>query len=164
MIPALLLAAAAAMPLGVAEGRCRADEPGPALLITVEGLKDRRGALRAELYPARDGDFLADDSVLLRQGKSFRRAVEPVPASGTVRICLRAPAPGTYALAVIHDRQDGGAFSLLHDGIGFAGNPRLGMAKPKAAEAAITVGEGLTPTAVVMNYRRGLFSFGPIGR
>lgn len=148
--------------LGTAEARCRPHEPGPALIVTVEGLKDRVGMLRAELYPARDGDFLADDNVLIAQGKTFRRAVITVPAAGTVSLCLRVPAPGTYALSVVHAREGGHGFSLLHDGIGFASNPKLGHSKPHADQASVAVHEGLTTTRVVMNYRSGLFSFAPI--
>jgi hypothetical protein len=49
--------------LGMAEGRCRANEPGPAFMINVVGLKDRGGTMKAELYPANDTDFLADDNI-----------------------------------------------------------------------------------------------------
>lgn len=166
---AMALAIAAAAPtlrstpsLGVAEGRCRPNESGPAIVATVVGLKDRRGRLRAELYPADDHDFLADDNVLVAAGKVFRRAVIDIPAAGDPKLCLRVPGPGTYALAVVHARDGGGGFKLLRDGIGFAGNPALHMRKPTAAEAAIVTHSGLTTVRIVMNYRRGLFSFGPL--
>lgn len=90
-----LLAAAALMPsspdLGKAEGQCRAHEPGPAFLIDVDGLKDRQGQLKLELYPAAERDFLADDNILLSQGKTFRRVEVPVPQTGVPRLCIRAP-------------------------------------------------------------------------
>lgn len=150
--------------LGTAEARCRPHESGPALIVEIDGLKDRVGILRAELYPARDGDFLADDNVLIGQGKTFRRAVVTVPSAGPASLCLRVPAPGTYALSVVHARDGGHGFSLLHDGIGFASNPKLGHSKPHADQASVAVHEGLTTTHVVMNYRSGLFSFAPIKR
>lgn len=177
MILPVVLALAAASPavsrtvmppstpaLGTAEARCRPHEPGPALIVDVDGLKDRVGVVRAELYPARDGDFLADDNVLVGQGKTFRRAVLAVPATGPVSLCLRVPGPGTYALSVVHARDGGHGFSLLHDGIGFASNPKLGHAKPHADQASVAVHAGLTTTHVVMNYRSGLFSFAPLKR
>ncbi|WP_443025660.1 DUF2141 domain-containing protein [Sphingomonas sp. PB2P12] len=148
--------------LGTVEARCRPHETGPALVVDVDGLKDRVGVLRAELYPARDGDFLADDNVLIGAGKTFRRAVITVPATGAVSLCLRVPAPGTYALSVVHARDGGHGFSLLHDGIGFASNPKLGHSKPRADQASVAVHDGITTTHVVMNYRSGLFSFAPI--
>ena len=56
MIVALLALAAtpiASTPaLGTAAAQCRPHEPGPAIVVTVEGLKDRAGNLRAEVYPA----------------------------------------------------------------------------------------------------------------
>lgn len=148
--------------LGQAEGRCRANEPGPALVVLVEGLKDRSGRLKLEVYPANDRDFLADDNVLISAGKTFRRVVAPVPASGTPRLCVRLPGPGTYSVMVMHDRNNNHKFELSKDGVGFTGNPRLGLSRPKARAASISVGSGVEQTRVVMNYRTGLFSFGPL--
>lgn len=149
--------------LGIAEGRCRPNEPGPALLITVTGLKDRGGTIKAELYPANQEDFLQDDNVLVNAGKTFRRAVVAVPQSGPVEICLRAPSAGTFALSLLHDRDGNGRFGLSTDGVGFGANPDgLGPSKPRVAVARVTVGGGVTPVTVRMMYRRGLFSFGPL--
>ena len=50
--------------LGKAEAHCGPNDAGPAVLITVTGLKDRKGLLRAELYPDNDRDFLGDDLAL----------------------------------------------------------------------------------------------------
>jgi uncharacterized protein (DUF2141 family) len=165
VIVAALLAAAAlrSVPtLGMAEGRCRPDEPGPALIVTLAGLKDRAGLVRAELYPDNDTDFLADDNVLIGAGKTFRRVERSVPSAGPVELCLRVPAPGSYALSVLHDRDGNRKFGMASDGVGFAGNPRLGWHKPRAADATVHAGPGLTRLTVRMNYRRGLLSFGPL--
>src|SRR3954454_6349672 len=51
---------------GTSGGSCRANEAGPALRVHVEGLKDRTGIVRLELYPDRTGDFLADEARLLK--------------------------------------------------------------------------------------------------
>ncbi|WP_176594591.1 DUF2141 domain-containing protein [Sphingobium sp. EM0848] len=165
MIAAFLIAGAAipsTPDLGKAEGQCRANENGPAFLVEVLGLKDRAGRLKLELYPANDEDFLADDNILVGAGKTFRRVEEATPASGPVQLCIRAPGPGTYALSLMHDRDSNRRFSLSIDGIGFPGNPKLGWSKPHAAAAKATVGSGPTRIAIKMNYRRGLFSFGPL--
>ncbi|MBA2920502.1 DUF2141 domain-containing protein [Sphingomonas sp. MAH-20] len=148
--------------LGLAEGRCRRDEPGPAFIIDVTGLKDRKGLIRVELYPADDRDFLADDNVLIAAGKPFARVERPVPQSGPVELCIRAPAPGSYALSLLHDRDGNRKFGLSTDGVGFPGNPRIGLGKPHAAQASAEVGTGIRRLSVRMNYRRGLFSFGPV--
>lgn len=148
--------------LGKAEGQCRPNENGSAFLVEVTGLKDRKGRLKLELYPANDADFLADDNILVAAGKTFRRVEMPVPATGPVQLCIRAPGPGSYALSLMHDRDANRRFSLSVDGIGFAGNPKLGWSKPHAAAATAAVGPGPTRIAIRMNYRRGLFSFGPV--
>jgi uncharacterized protein (DUF2141 family) len=147
--------------LGKAEGQCRRGEEGPALLVEVAGLKDRRGLLKLELYPANDADFLQDDNVLIAAGKVFRRVEIPVPQASTVELCIRAPASGIYALSLLHDRDGNHRFGLSVDGIGFGGNPKLGWSKPRAAAASVRVGTTPTRTRIVLNYRRGLLSFGP---
>ena len=148
--------------LGKAEAACRPNEAGPAVLVLVTGLKDRDGRLKAELYPATDDDFLADDNVLIMAGKVFRRVEMPLSVSGPVQVCLRIPGPGAYALTVLHDRDSNRKFGLSTDGVGFSGNPKLGLSKPRAASARFVAGSGLSPVTVRMNYRRGLFSFGPL--
>lgn len=164
MIPLLILAAfiPSTPDLGKAEGQCRANESGPAFLVDIVGLKDRQGTLKLELYPSNDEDFLADDNILVMAGKAFRRVETPVPASGPVQLCIRAPAPGTYSLSVLHDRDRNRKFAWTIDGIGFPGNPKLGWSKPKAAATRATVGSGVAHVSVTMNYRRGLLSFGPL--
>lgn len=149
--------------LGKAEGRCRAGESGPALIVRVDGLKDRRGNLKLEVYPANDQDFLQDDNILIEQGKTFRRVEQPVGAGNPVEVCVRIPGPGTYAVSVLHDRDGNRKFGLSVDGITFSGNPKLGPSKPKAARSSVVVtSNGISRIAVTMNYRTGLLSFGPL--
>lgn len=167
LLLALLPAAAAAQVesspnLGKAEGQCRPDEPGPAVIITADGLKDRRGTLRAELYPDNDSDFLEDDNILVNAGKTFRRVEMAVPAAGAVQICIRTPGPGSYTLSLLHDRDSNRKFGLSTDGVGFPNNPRLGLSKPKASAVHFRTGPGLTEITIRLNYRKGLFSFGPL--
>ncbi len=149
--------------LGKAEAACRANEAGPALLIEVSGLKDRKGLLRAELYPANDADFLADDNLLIQQGKTFRRVDMSIPPAGNPLICLRVPSPGSYSLSILHDRDRNLKFNLLSDGIGFSGNPVLARSKPKAAATTLIAGSELTRIKVTLNYLRG-FSMRPLSK
>ena len=162
----LLLAAAAAVPssptLGIAEGRCRPGEPGPAFLVNVQGLYDRQGRIKVEVYPSNNQDFLADDNVLINAGKIFRRVDVPTPAQGPVQLCIRVPQAGAYSLMVLHDRDSNHRFGLSGDGIGFGGNPRLRWGRPSAAATRVVAGPRITSINVVINYRRGM-AFRPLG-
>ena len=84
--------------LGKAEGRCRPNEEGPALLVEVKGLKDRSGRLKLEVYPSNDADFLKDDNLLIGEGKTFRRVEADVPQGGAATLCVRIPGPGAYSV------------------------------------------------------------------
>ncbi len=159
----LLAAAVPSSPsLGIAEGRCRSNEPGPAILVNVTGLRDRQGRIKLEIYPSNSQDFLADDNVLINAGKTFRRVDLPLPAQGPVRLCVRVPSAGAYSLLVLHDRDGNHRFGLTGDGIGFGGNPRLRRGRPSAEETRVAAGARITVVDVVMNYRRG-FSYRPLG-
>jgi uncharacterized protein (DUF2141 family) len=150
--------------LGKTEAQCRPNEAGPAVLVLATGLKDRKGKLKAELYPATEEDFLADDNVLIMAGKPFRRVEMAVPPSGPVQLCIRVPGPGNYALILLHDRDSNRKVGLSTDGIAFSNSPKLGLSKPKAEAVTFKAGPGLTPVTLRLNYRRGLFSFGPIDK
>ncbi|WP_294293430.1 DUF2141 domain-containing protein [uncultured Sphingomonas sp.] len=134
---------------------------GPALQVTVTGLKDRTGRLKLELYPANADDFLKDDTDLMKEGKVFRRAWAATPMSGAVVICIRAPAPGRYALLFTHDRDGKNKFNFWRDGAGFVGSANLGRARPKLDQALVTVGAGVTPVTIRAQYLRGLSGFAP---
>ena len=142
--------------LGKAEGRCRANEAGPAILVDVTGLKDRHGLIKLEVYPANDGDFLADDNQLVGAGKVFRRVEQAMNPAGPVTLCVRVPGPGSYSIVVLHDRDANHKFGWWGDGVGFAGNPKLGWHKPPAQSARMTAGFGMARITIVMNYRHGL--------
>lgn len=147
--------------LGQAEGRCRANERGPSFFVNIDGFKDRTGQIKLEVYPANDDDFLEDDNLLIMAGKTFRRVVVPTPKSGPVNLCVRVPGPGPYSVMVLHDRDQDRKFKWTVDGVGFAGNPRLGWSKPKAAKARAVAGDGPTNIDIVLNYRRG-FGMSPL--
>jgi uncharacterized protein (DUF2141 family) len=149
---------------GVAQGgNCAASATSPTLMIVVTGLKDRKGHLRAELYPDNDTDFLADNDLLVKQGKAFRRVdLELSSAAGTT-LCMNTPPAGRYALSVLHDRNVNLKFDFMSDGVGFAGNPPIGHSKPKAALARILIQPGLQKITIVLNYLRG-FGFSPLPR
>lgn len=171
LLAAALALAAAATPaaaqapiLGKEAALCEAGAtPAAALLIQVRGFKVRTGTIRAELYPANERDFLSDKNKLLEAGKLFRRVIVDVPAAGPLFTCLGAPAPGPYALAILHDPDGKRGFNAFKDGAGFPGDPRLGLSRPPVAKATIFVGPGVTATRITLQYLRGL-SVGPVAR
>lgn len=162
-VPAMLTipAPAAAQILGSDAAAC-SPGGGPAILAQVTGLKDRKGRLKLELYPANEADFLEDDDKLIAAGKTFRRVWTGVPASGAVAICIRVPHPGRYALLVTHDRDGRNKFNFFADGAGFPGEGKLGMSRPKVERAIVEVGSATAERVVRMQYLRGLGGFAPV--
>ncbi len=164
LIPFALLVGttpAGATVLGADAAACA--EGGPAVLVTVVGLKDRTGELKLELYPPDEQDFLKDDRDLLKQGKLFRRVRAPVPPAGNPEICIRVPRPGRYALLFTHNRDGRNKFSIWSDGAGFASNQRLGRSRPKVGQAIVEVPAGVARVTIRAQYLRGLSGFGPMG-
>ena len=161
-LPAMLTipAPAAAQILGSDAAAC-SPGGGPAILAEVTGLKDRKGRLKLELYPANEADFLEDDDKLIAAGKTFRRVWTGVPASGAVAICIRVPHPGRYALLLRHNRTGKDKFSFWSDGVGFRDARPIGRSRPDVAQAGVEAGAGVTHITIRMQYLRGLGGFGP---
>jgi len=127
-----------------------------AALVRVTGFKDREGRLRLQYYSDDPKSFLAS-------GTYIRRQEMPMTPAGDMVLCITVPAPGRYAFVVLHDRDEDGRLSIWSDGVGFSNNPRLALAKPKVEPLLVTIGAGVTPIPIVMNYRRG-FSVRPLDR
>jgi uncharacterized protein (DUF2141 family) len=134
---------------------------GPAIQVNVFDLKDRRGQLKLELYPATDADFMRSDTDLIAEGKIFRRVTVDAPAEGQVAMCIRVPHPGRYALLFIHSRRAQDKFDVWQDGVGLRSNTRIGRARPAAADAAVEVGSGVAVFDIRTQYLRGLGGFSP---
>lgn len=141
--------AAQAPVLGSDAAACQPGGAGHAALVRVTGFKDRVGNLRLQYYSDDPKTFLAS-------GAYIRRQEMPMTAAGDMVICITVPTPGRYAFVVLHDRDKDGRLSIWTDGVGFSNNPKLALAKPKIEKLLHSVGPGVTPMAIVMNYRRGL--------
>lgn len=156
-------AAAQARVLGSDADACIA-RTGPAIEVAIQGLKDRTGRLKLELYPGNADDFLKDDRDLKAEGKFFRRVLAATPADASITLCIKAPAPGQYALFVTHDRDGKNKFNFWTDGAGVPSNQKLGRSKPKLSMAMVNVPAGVARATIRMQYIRGVIpSFGPIG-
>lgn len=150
-----------AVPQGADRDACMRGD-GPAFLVRVDGLKDRVGRMKVELYPATDADFLKPDHDLLKEGKTFRRVWADVPAQGPVAMCIRAPAPGSYALVFTHQRKGTQKFDIWVDGVGVPGSAKIGRSKPSMNEARVAAGRGVTAADITVQYIRGLGGFAPV--
>jgi uncharacterized protein (DUF2141 family) len=157
----LALPAAPALAQDPVDGSC-AIGSGPRLYVNVQGLKDRTGRLKLELYPANEADFLKDDRDLKKEGKPFRRVWAQTPQSGAVTLCIRAPAAGQWALLFTHDRDGKNKFNFWQDGAGFTSGQRLGRSRPKVGQARVNVPAGGGTVTVRAQYLRGLGGFGPL--
>lgn len=156
---ALMPAAAVAAPLGPDAAACEAGHP--AILASIVGLKDRKGIVKLELYPATQADFTRDDHDLIAEGKTFRRVSVAPPASGPVSLCLRVPGPGRYALLMTHNRDGQNKFSYKIDGAGLPANRKIGYAKPKVDVAIVEVGAGVLSLTIRAQYFSLFGGFSP---
>lgn len=157
---AALAAPAHAGPVGAEAGAC-VSGTGPAIKVNIQGLKDRTGRLKLELYPANQADFLKDDRDLKAEGKFFHRVWADTPARGSVQMCIKVPTPGQYALLFTHDRDGKNKFNVWKDGAGFPGSAKIGRKRPQLAQALINVGPGVTTTNIRTQYLRGVSGFAP---
>lgn len=164
VLSAALLAAALTVPaspaaaaLGPDAAACSPGANRSALLVSVNGFKNRVGKLRVQLYGGNPADFL-------ERGKRMKRIDLPVSRSGAMNVCVAVPRAGTYAIAVRHDADNNGKTNW-NDGGGFSNNPKLSILKlkPSARAVSVTVGGGMKVVPVVLNYRSGL-TIAPIGK
>src|SRR6476659_7958008 len=78
--------APAAAIVGDAEACARGDS---AVLVRVDGFKERQGMLRVQIYGSNPADFLA-------KGKKLKRVEVPVAKAGRMDVCVALPGPGNY--------------------------------------------------------------------
>jgi uncharacterized protein (DUF2141 family) len=125
--------------------KCRGD--GPAVRITVSGVKSSRGTLRVQLYRATRADWL-------ETGRWLNRIELPARA-GTMSVCMPAPGPGTYGIAIRHDVNNNDETDLTQDGGGMSNNPSINifnLGKPSYSKVAFTLGREVKPMAIRMRY------------
>lgn len=143
--------------LGPDAAACSPGANRPAVLVSINGFKNRVGKLRIQLYGDNPADYLV-------RGKKLKRIDLPVTRTGAMNVCVAVPKPGKYAIAVRHDADNNGKTNW-NDGGGFSNNPKLSILKlkPPLRTTAVAVGTGVKTVPVVLNYRSGL-SIAPIGQ
>jgi len=125
--------------------KCRGD--GPAIRITVSGVKSSRGTLRVQLYRATRQDWL-------ETGRWLNRIELPARA-GTMSVCMPAPQAGTYGIAIRHDINGNGDTDLTQDGGGMSNNPSINvfnLGKPSYSKVAFSLGHEVKAMTIRMRY------------
>ncbi|MEZ5743132.1 MAG: DUF2141 domain-containing protein [Sphingomonadaceae bacterium] len=120
---------------------------GPAVMVTVDGVKSSQGKIRVQSYRATSGEWL-------KKGKWLTR-VETSARAGTMTFCLPVPASGSYGIAVRHDVNGNGSTDLRSDGGGMSNNPSINifnLGKPSYTKTAFPVGNGVKSIRIQMKY------------
>jgi uncharacterized protein (DUF2141 family) len=118
--------------IGNDPARCRGD--GPAVNVTVTGIKSSTGRVRVQLYRATKADWL-------EKGRWIHRIEAPARA-GSMTFCMPVPAAGSFGIAVRHDVNGNGETDLTQDGGGVSNNPSINvfnLGKPSFDKASFQV-------------------------
>ena len=139
-------AAAAGQEVSNDLSRCTAGK-GPAVLVSVRGVKEAAGKIRVQSYPANGSAWLA-------KGRWLHR-IETRANAGSMSFCVPVPAEGKYGIAVRHDRNANGKTDIRQDGGGFSNNPSisiLNLGKPSVSKVAFQAGPGVTKITINLKY------------
>jgi uncharacterized protein (DUF2141 family) len=126
--------------------QCRSGN-GPAVLVTVDGVKASKGRIRVQSYRATAADWL-------KKGRWLNRIEAPAKA-GTMTFCVPVPESGSYGIAVRHDLDGDGKTDLSGDGGGMSNNPSINifnLGRPSYTKTAFAVGSGVKSIRINMRY------------
>lgn len=127
-------------------GKCSAGA-GPAVRINISDVKSSSGKIRVQLYRATKRDWL-------ETGRWLNRIELPARA-GSMTVCMPAPGPGTYGIAIRHDINNNGKTDLTQDGGGMSNNPSINvfnLGKPSYSKVAFSLGDEVKAMAIRMRY------------
>ncbi len=145
VLVAMVAQPSAAQAIGPDAAACSGAGHGTALLVRIEGLKERAGLLRVSTYVASDAEWLV-------KGRTVRRIDIAVPATGEPEVCVALPKGGHYGVAVLHDRNGDHKVNIFKDGGGFSNNPKFGWSKPDAKAVEFAAGPGVTTIDIKLKY------------
>ena len=126
-----------------------AETTGATVTVTVTNLRNTDGMVRACMT--------SDQDRFPRCQGSANGYSAVVPAGEATTLRFRNVAPGTYAIALLHDENDNGradrALGMMpREGFGFSRDARVRMGPPRFDEAAIEVGTTSTRQTIRMRY------------
>lgn len=131
----------------IAHNPAACNSGGPAIKVTVNGIKSSRGTMRVQSYFGTKSDWLV-------KGRWLSRVETPARA-GSMTFCLPVSKAGTYAVAVRHDVNGNGDTDLREDGGAMSNNPSINifnLGKPSYTKTAFPVGSGVTAISINMRY------------
>ncbi|MEM7688492.1 MAG: DUF2141 domain-containing protein [Pseudomonadota bacterium] len=120
---------------------------GPAVRVTIRGIKSAAGKIRLQSYRATKADWLA-------KGKWINR-IEVPARKGTMTFCVPVPGPGDYAIAARHDANGNGKTDITQDGGAMSNNPSINifnLGKPGVDKTRFTATQGVKRMAITMLY------------
>ena len=120
---------------------------GPAVMITVDGVKSSAGKMRVQSYRATAGEWM-------KKGRWINR-IEAPASQGTMTFCMPVPGSGSYGIAIRHDVNNNNETDIFADGGGMSNNPSiniLNLGKPSYKKTAISVGDGVKSIRIRMRY------------
>jgi uncharacterized protein (DUF2141 family) len=126
--------------------RCTAGN-GPAVMVSVRGVKQSAGKVRVQSYPATGNAWLAKSEWLHR--------IESRASTGAMTFCVPIPSAGNYGIAVRHDVNGNGKTDISKDGGGFSNNPSINifnLGKPSVSKVSFYAGTGVTKITINLKY------------
>ena len=133
-------------PIGNSMAKCSSGA-GPAVKVTVTGIKSSSGKIRVQSYRATSSDWL-------ESGKWINR-IEASAKAGTMTFCMPFPSAGSYGIAVRHDVNGNGKTDIRTDGGAMSNNPSINifnLGKPSYKKTAFSVGGGVGSITLNMRY------------
>jgi uncharacterized protein (DUF2141 family) len=128
-------------------GDCAAADPEPRVKAVLDNVRNANGHIRVSLFGRDPAQWVRTRGAkLLRFDVPARR--------GRMEICMPLPdGGGTYALALYHDENADGKYSLTAEGYGFSNNARARLfGPPSHREAAFVAAGPMTEVDIRLRY------------
>lgn len=120
---------------------------GPAVRVTIRGIKSSVGKIRLQSYYAKEEDWLEKNRWINR--------IEVPARKGNMTLCVPLPKAGAYALAARHDANDNNETDINADGGAMSNNPSINifnLGRPGIDKTRFTVGKEVKSMSITMLY------------
>ncbi|WP_308910223.1 DUF2141 domain-containing protein [Pseudokordiimonas caeni] len=126
---------------------CEVPAGGAVVRAEIHNIRSAEGNLRAQIYSNDKAEFL-------KKGKKLVR-IEVPALEDDASMCVPLPAPGRYALVILHDRNANGKSDFFSEGFGFSNNPKLGLSAPDHEDVVFDAPPGETLVSIDLQYMFG---------